>query len=45
MVYGQPFFNGSEYSITGKKIRDKRFQYEQTLKSWTDLEDLFLKLK
>lgn len=43
MVFGKEFFNGSEYSEKGYKLKDRQFNYNQVLKDWTDLDDLLLR--
>lgn len=44
MVFGEEFFNGSEYSEKGYKLKDRKFNYNQVLEDWTDLDDLLLRI-
>lgn len=44
LVYGTDFFNGSEYSINGLKIRDRKFNCSLILNEWTNINDLLLRL-
>lgn len=44
MVFGKEFFNGSEYSEKGYKLKDRKFNYNQVLEDWTDLDNLLLRI-
>lgn len=41
----EDFFKGSEYSKNGYKLKDRNFNYEQTILNWTDLRDLHFEIK